>query len=346
MEIDTMKARHGTSAPRTGFARAPVALCAALAFVAGCSDSDSDPIDADTMSEDPPGVASTPGGEEGTTQEPTMPETVPGTTFGGADGIEGLEIVTPAGTPDDVTTPWLVYADLFGNPSSSAFTRARAELLGYEQDKPFTDHVEFYTDSLDRLDTCLIRDLAATDGTAGSDGDEDENPFQVSGGQTLLLSTPAGSFAEIPRIDDPGNVYYEAVNTFPGPVPGDATLSIPGDVFPTVDAYPILPVQRPERLAPLAGEALTSTTVYRWVPGTDDTSIKLDFFAEDAATGDFIGFPVTCYPRDDGEFELTDEAIDALVTAPGDIGVRFSRLAARLELRDDISFIIFNELAE
>ncbi len=36
----------------------------------------------------------------------------------------------------------------------------------------------------------------------------------------------------------------------------------------------------------------------------------------------------------------------ALVNAPGDISVRFSRVAARIELRDGIAFFTYNELAE
>lgn len=78
---------------------------------------------------------------------------------------------------------------------------------------------------------------------------------------------------------------------------------------------------------------------------TGNAFIEPDFPANDAATGDFLGFPVSRFPRDDGELELTDEATGALVGAPGDIRARRSRVTARIAPRDGIASFTFDELA-
>ena len=350
--------RPGRPAPS-----APPTLAVALALLAGCGgDGNDDPVDdvptedgqspatpvpvpvpvpvPDSVSEPGPGIILPEGTQTslGTAIDPA------------ADDRDALVVELQAGASAETTSPYLVFMDLFALSSfPSELGGARVQLIRFEEPIPFGRHVDFYVDYIGELDTCITRDLIAEGGPDGEGGpgvDRPDDPLQVSGGQALLVSSPAGSFGEIPMIEDPGNVYYDAGRGLPGPLPPGATLSIPGNVFPTVADYPLPEIEGPVRLSPIDGEELTTTSEYRWVAGGDRTLIELAFLADDPATGEFLGFPVSCYARDDGEFELTDAALAALLDIRATLRVRYSRVAARIELRDDIAFFTYNELAE
>ena len=333
------------------------ALGAALALLAGCGGDDDTPStqnapgagdgtdvpvgtgpDGTPPTEDPPGV--------GEGDEPVSP---PGAgsapaTGGDLDDRERLIVEIEPGTPIAGTaSPWLVFVELFSRasrPSDGGF--AYVSLIGYDGPAEFSTHVDFYDrEYLDAPDSCFVRDLGGSGG-----GGDDDNPLQVDGGETLLLATSdGGSWGEIPRVEEPGNLYYDAVGTLPGTAPTDLTLTIPGAVFPAVADYPLLTPTPPVRLSPALDEPLTTTSVYRWEPGDGRGFVKLDFLAE-ADDGEFLGYPVTCYALDDGEFEPTAEAVEALVATPGTVTLRYSRVAARIELRDGIAFFLTNEIAE
>ena len=260
------------------------------------------------------------------------------------DDREALVVESPADAPINAASEYLVFTELFGSGSSpGSGGYAGVQLIRFDAPNSFAGQVDFYDERwIGELDTCFTRELGASGGDGAGD---DDDPLQVSGGETLLISTPAGTFGEIPRVVEPGNVFYDADGTLPGPVPAGATLSIPGDDFPVVADYPLpdLPPV-PVRLSPTDGEALTTETEYAWEPDDAGGFFKIDFLS--SSDDGLLGFPVTCIVRDDGAFELTDEAIDALVAAPGTVTVRFSRVAALIELRDDIVFFTANELAE
>ena len=348
-----MRGLHGMG-ERIGAVRAAT-LAAALATLGGCGGSGGDgeapaeddagnateierpapfDADADARPDDPAPDGGTDGGTDGEAG------------FGVVSGEDrdGLAVELPDGATGDTASPWLVFVDFFANASRTDFGNARASLSRYPDPVPFDVHVDFYDrDYIGELDTCVVRDLdAAGGGGGGGEGD----PRHVSGGESLTISTADGSsFGELARVEPPGDVLYRADGTLPGPLPAGATLSIPGDVFPAVEAYPLLVPAPPERLSPLEGEGLSTTSEYRWVPVGGPVYVKLDFLA-DAADGSFRGFPVTCYVRDDGEFELTDEAVEALVRSADRISLRYSRVASRVELSDGVVFFVESEVSE
>ena len=334
---------------RGGTGARAAAFGVALALLGGCGDGggDGEGGDAAVPTEDDPagelagGVRDPGTGDDdpGTVPEGTVPDT---DASPGGGGGEALAIEAPAGAE---ASPWLAFVDLFSNASRTDFGSARVSLSRLEEPVAFADHVDFYAnDYIVELDTCLVRDLDADDGLDGGGGG---NPDHVSGGETLSIVTADGSsFGELARVDEPGDVTYDADGSLPGTPPAGAALSIPGDVFPAVVAYPLLSPAPPVRLSPVEGEGLTTTSEYRWVPAEGPGLVKLDFLADSREDGSFRGFPVTCFARDDGEFALTDEALEALAGSPDTISLRYSRVAFRLDWRDGIVFFLESEVSE
>lgn len=254
------------------------------------------------------------------------------------DGPEALAVEAP---PDAAASPWLVYVSLFSNASRTDFGNASVELNRYADPVEFASHAGFYErDYIGELDRCVVRERG------GASGGGEPNPRLVSGGETLLIAAPDGSsFAELPRVTAQAGTRYDADGALPGPVPPGATLTVPGDAFPAVEAYPLLSPEPLVRLSPVQGEPPSTASEYRWVPADGAGFVKLDFLAA-ASDGTSRGFPVTCFAYDDGEFELTDEAIEALAGVPETISLRYSRVATRLEWSDGIAFFVDSEISE
>ena len=71
----------------------------------------------------------------------------------------------------------------------------------------------------------------------------------------------------------------------------------------------------------------------------------LDFLLYDR-NDRFLGFPVSCRALDDGQFEPTAEALQALTTASGRVELRYSRGARSLSFIDGVAVFVFNEVSD
>ena len=243
-------------------------------------------------------------------------------------------------------SPWLVAIRLFRRESDpSSKEEVSVELTRYAEDFPVSAHIGFFGDP---LDTCMIRSRQ------GQDGFDRTNPPPpgISGGDTVVLNMPSGPWLLLERMLGPDQqLIYRAQNELPGTLPEEATLSIPGAAFPTVAAYPLYEPEPVVRLLPNDSQPVTTESQFSWVPSHQSTHVKIDFMAFDNR-GDFQWYPVSCWVRDDGTFELPAAVNEALEpfelqveSLPG-LLVRYSRVYSRVDLLDGIVFHQHLEIAE
>ena len=138
-------------------------------------------------------------------------------------------------------------------------------------------------------------------------------------GDQLIVDTPAGTYATINESDDLTGSF---IDYFPGalPVPNGFTVSISGDVFPSISGVSIPDVQPLKISQPSRNDEITVSTVYRWQPDNNqDTDISLHLFGQTN---------ISCRINDDGEFSLPVDFVASLEGSTqftiGNIG-RFSR---------------------
>ena len=249
------------------------------------------------------------------------------------DERSALAVRLPAGAvSSELDSPWLADIDLFQiAPRPDTTGDVTVELVRHEDSVDFDAHVESYERD---LDVCFIRDIDVDDGVEdGADGGQSgDGKRNVSGGDVLTLSSAGGTWLDVPFSIV--NAAYEGDDVFPGPMPADLSLSLPGAVFPAVDALALPVPSVPERLSPLVGEPITPASEYRWVSGdgAPGTSVRLSF--RSYVDGDFRGFPISCRVVDDGEFALPEEVLAEVSRRQGELNVRFTREVRRLEYRD------------
>jgi len=311
-------------------------LSIGVSLVSACSSSDS-PVN--VPDDDDPEV---PIDDPVTTGSIMFPEDIdnddrPGLVVTGLNGMD----------PEDVTSPWLANARTFRLASRTPGTGdGSVDLLRYRDDFRLVNHVDFFEKD---LGVCDIDDPDARQpiGDGGGDGGGSPPPL-ISGGETVVINTPSGPWFTYERglnVEN-GNFFYETDNELPGALPEGATLSIPGDDFPTVAAHPLYEPDPPVRLLPTdANEYITSASEYSWIPGNSAAYVKINLLAY-SGPDDFEGFYVNCYVVDDGEFTMPGAVIDYLDSAEYDFIARYSRVYARLDFVNSIVLFQSNEVAE
>jgi hypothetical protein len=251
--------------------------------------------------------------------------------------VAGFVDVSPA----DVVSPWLVTSRQFREASRPEIGgNGQVDLVRYRDDFPVSAHIDFYTEP---LDTCLIREQDGTRVTVVNDGP----PPRISGGSSIVINTPAGPWFSYAGTVTGGETVYAASRALPGALPAGATLSIPGDEFPTVADYRLHEPEPVRRLLPGPGLVDARHAEYTWLPGEGHDHVKIDFLAFDLS-GQFQGFPLTCWVVDDGVFNFN---LDAAVRAHLDglqfpVTVRYSRVHARIDYINGIVIHQSIEVAE
>ena len=304
-----------------GLSPRPFALCLTLFALAGCG-SDDEGGGTPRPEDDPP---------TGPERNDPDGDDRPGLVIAGLDGQSA----------EGVTSPWLVSTTVFRNASDTPPTgEASVGLLRYEDDFPFARHADFFESE---LDTCELR-RGGIDASGGG-----SPPPRVGGGETVTINAPSGPWLMLERqpLDDgTGGDYRRPFGEWPGELPEGATLSIPGDEFPNVAAYPLVEPPSPIRLLPDEDEPLGADTVYTWIPGGGTDHMVLAFLASEPGGGDFIDFPLVCSVVDDGRFELPEAARAFVATATDELELRYERVRRTLELADGIVFFTSLEVAE
>lgn len=324
------------SVPRRIFPLAALSL--AIVFVSACSSSSSTTPDTIPPDDDP---TQTPGGPSVTPPDTatmfpddTDNDDRPGMIVTGMNGMD----------PRDVVSPWLANVSLSRLDSETPGTGdGRVALLQYSDDFPVARHIEFFEES---LDTCDIRDPDVPQPIGGGGGGGSPPPL-LSGGTTVVINTPSGPWFTYDRsLDDDGEPIYRTDNQLPGALPQGATLSIPGDAFPTVAAHPLYEPDAPVRLLPDSEFVVTPESAYSWIPGSSGfTYAKINLLAYDT-DDNFQGFYVTCYVEDDGEFTMPAAVVDYVANTEYLLVSRYSRNYTRLDLINGIVIYQDVEVAE
>lgn len=229
-----------------------------------------------------------------------------------ADDIQNLE------------SPFLLSASAFRLEGKSPGSGdGYVHMVVYEEARPVSAHIAFYQPP---LNSCLLRDLE-------SEESEDLAALNssASGGVGVVINSPSGPWFTFERQGtDSGQFVYQVENELPGRFPTDATLSVPGDAYPNISAYPIFEPYAVERLLPPKGDAVTPSSEFSWVAGPESGYVKINLLAYDEAS-EFRGFAVTCWGDDDGQFEMPATVMDYLARSELTHKARYSRVYARLD---------------
>jgi hypothetical protein len=241
------------------------------------------------------------------------------------DDRPGL-IVTGINSVDnqDPESPFLLSTSTFRLAHKTPGTGdGKVHMVVYKEAIPASSHIDFYQPP---LNDCLLREL---DSSLPDNGDVSN--FSASGGSSVVINSPSGPWFTIARkLGESDHFFYEVDNELPGRLPAGATLSVQGDEFPNVPAYPIFEPEPIERLLPEKGQVVSAREIYSWVPGQDSAHVKINLLAYDSS-GEFRGFAVTCWAPDDGQFEMPDNVITYIATSDLMLKARFSRVYARLD---------------
>ncbi|MFK7862383.1 MAG: hypothetical protein AB8B64_26480 [Granulosicoccus sp.] len=259
------------------------------------------------------------------------------------DDRPGLVVTGLNGTPaEDVSSVWHVNIQLFRVDSLTPGSGdAGVSLLRYDPPITINEHIDFY---VPELDLCEIRDLNET---GGSSGGSSTSP-RVNGGSTVTINSQSGPLVELPYDEDTRR--YSVNNLVPGALPPDATLSIPGDQFPNVAAYPLVEPVVPVKLTPATGvlsdDEVSAPFTWEALPNKPGGYFQISFLAyrED---GTFAGFPIFCRVIDDGEFNMPEAVVEAFATYTDlRVEARFARTVQRFDIINDIAFRQLSTVAE
>jgi hypothetical protein len=224
----------------------------------------------------------------------------------------------------NLESPFLLSASAFRlERQTSGSGDGYVHMVVYEDAMPVSAHIEFYQPP---IGSCLLRDLEAND-SAVSEGVD----TSVSGGSGVVVNSPSGPWFTFDRQRRESSQFlYQVDNELPGRFPVEATLSVPGDEFPTVSAHPVFEPEAPVRLLPTRGQAVTSDSEFSWMAGPDSGYVKINLLAYDDSN-EFLGFAVTCWGEDDGHFEMPATVMDYVERSELTLTARYSRVYARLD---------------
>lgn len=257
-----------------------------------------------------------------------------------SDDVPGL-IVTGVGSSSGQTlvSPFLLSTSMFRlqrlTPGSGD---GYVHMVVYDEAVSMSAHIDFFQPP---LDTCLLRDPLNAESTL-----ERALDVSVSGGEGVVINSPGGPWFTFDRESVAGGGFvYQVDNKLPGAFPEHATLSVPGDVHPNVSAYPIYEPSVPVRLLPDKRQTIGLDSKFSWIEESVNTYVKINLLAYDDAD-EFLGFAVTCWVVDDGEFEMPEAVINYLKSSESMLRARYSRVYARLDWISGMAIHQVNEVAE
>jgi len=276
------------------------------------------------------------GSSEGSVNDKFPPATID-------TGPPGLIVTGFDGANADATSPWFVSVDLFRLDSNIAETGdGEIFLNGYSNDFPISRHVDFFIRS---LDTCNVVDLDA-ENTGGGGTDGGNPPQFISGGETVVINTPSGPWFTFERSGEAGDYEYSVNNELPGEIlPAGATLSIPGDEFPTLAAHPLFDPEVPVRILPDPDVPVASDSDFSWIPSTTKSRVRISLLAYDE-TDAFVGFAGGCNVIDDGAFTMPVNVKEFIGNTRFRLEARYTRYYERIDFVNGIVVRQSNGIAE
>ena len=130
----------------------------------------------------------------------------------------------------------------------------------------------------------------------------------ISAGEVLTVSSPAGSYAELVRVQQFGITSYSLAEDLElaAPAPDSLSINIPGDEF-TAFTNIALPVAKPLQVnSPGLLETITASTNFSW-EGSADPDSFIEIFASAIAPDLMSITSVICEVADDGSFSFSSE---------------------------------------
>ena len=134
-----------------------------------------------------------------------------------------------------------------------------------------------------------------------------EPPDALDAGESVVLTSPSGTWATVPReIDDElGPAYF--LDAGPDPVPAGLVLDVPGAEFPALSGVPIPDLERVRISAPRAGEALDTDVRVEWnAAPADETYVLYEGFYPERS------LLLVCEPTEPDEHRLPDAVVEYL----------------------------------
>lgn len=250
-------------------------------------------------------------------------------------------------SPEEVEATWLVNVTTYRDESRTpGHGWINAGLLKYDQLR-MLDVIDFFEPSGPAVGECDIL-IAQSTGGGSSGGDGGAPPPRVSGGESLSIDTPTGLWMTMTSNGDVEPSYETSEDGLLGPIPENATLTIPGsNSFPAVKFYPIQEPDAPIRVSPDIEQWSTADDIYSWLPSNKDgETMRLSFYGNDAFDGSFIERIADCTLVDDGSFEMPTDLRQVLNGYDGLIDVNYSRRTKRIDLIGDMVFLQRSTVSE
>lgn len=187
-------------------------------------------------------------------------------------------------------------------------------------------------------DTCIVGTEAELD-SRGLDDDLGTSFSTISAGDVVTVSSPAGSFLELPKIESNG-IFYASNQQLEYPLPSGLTADIPGDDFPAFTSASIPDVEPIVNAQPADGDTVTANTQFTWEAGSDPEaritlSTVLVFSSDSNTTIDF-----SCSVADDGFFEFPDSVKAELGDNFASSEFQISRDANTTIQQDDVLLVL------
>ncbi len=122
----------------------------------------------------------------------------------------------------------------------------------------------------------------------------------ISAGDTLVLTSPLGTFATMDKRVDEEFIIYSTTDSLDN-IPAELTIDIPGDAFPAFSNVAI-PEDTDITDLSVSEEALTDTSSFTWTPsGTSNTILAMELV--------YGSTFISCEIVDDGSFTLPAEIV-------------------------------------
>jgi len=193
------------------------------------------------------------------------------------------------------------------------------------------------------LDNCNVGFAEINEPTPIPRPDFTVSTRNVSAGDVLTVSSPAGSYAELLRQGPSDEVSYQmpANVVLSPPLPDGLVMSAPGDEFPGFSNLALPTTGMVDLLSPRLTELITVDTEFSWIPSGDpDTFLIITTYNPDISPATLNDLRLTmCFARDDGTFEFPDATQAAMGESFAGLAF-YSRVTQKMvETADSFLFI-------
>jgi len=186
---------------------------------------------------------------------------------------------------------------LEGNRSGTEFSRA---LFG-RLDRSLTagEIEQWYAPSTDVCEVSLVDN--ESDSAVPDFNVFEQELTLISGGENVILTSDAGTYATLNRVDGESPFYRTDV-TLIGDVPPNLSLDIPGDEFPAFSNVEIGDVTDYRVLSPVEGQTVTPDTEFSWIANNVPRSVIEIYVGGTGVNNESIA--IGCTVVDDGSFNF------------------------------------------